>query len=165
MSQWGYDVFSGLHLPPSATPSTPAASREDMSHAVKHELRQIVVDCVFDKADHALAVASGPSMWRNVFQQQFGVFWEGNRGQADTVADALFRTIREIWDHRYPGEDPGKFLDAIHIPSPLSEREQQREIDDAWVLEIASDEHSMAKHYEGSARVRTGAYLGGKQTS
>ncbi len=56
--------------------------------------------------------------------------------------------------------DPaGAFLDAVHIPKPLSDKEQQEEIDNAWELEIAGSEDAMRKFYEGSARVRKGKDL------
>lgn len=159
---WGYDPSSGLHLPPSSRPSTPQASRQEMVAAIKMELRQLVVDATHDQADHALAVAGGPVLWRQVFQKEFGALWTGNRAQADNVADALYRVIVGLWDKRYPGVKAKAFLDAVHIPSPLSEKEWNKEVDDAWELEIGGSEEGLRFNYEGSARVRKGADLGNK---
>lgn len=156
---WGYDRGMGLFLPPTAAPSTPAASRENMAAAVRDDLRQLLVDVCnpMDKVGHALAVAGGGILWRQVFVKEYGALYDGNRAQADHLADVLFTYICWSWRRQYGTEGAGAFLDAVHVPSPRSEKEIEAEIEDAWTVDIASSNEAMEKFYVGSARHRTGA--------
>lgn len=163
MSGWTHDRQTGLVLPASVAPSNPPASRQSVADVVKADIKQLLVDIVHDKPGHAMAVAGGETHWREVFAKEYGAFYNGNRGQCDHLADVLYRFICTAWREKYPHESARAFLDSVHIPKPLSEKEQQEEIDNAWVLEIAGSDDAMHKHYEGSARVRTGKDLGARR--
>ena len=130
--------------------------RRDVGRLVKANVRQVMIDALGDEMGHALVVAHGNFVFRDLFQKEFGAFYHGNRIHCDTIADYVFRFLEVQWRHRHPGVSPKAFLDSINEISPPTERE----IDDAWTVEIASDERSMAKHYEGSARMRKGNDLG-----
>ena len=162
MSQWWQDPHTGLVIPTQGLPTHRPGSREEMADAIKGDFRQLLVDVLHDKPGHAMAVAGGDFHWRAVFGKEYGACFEGNRGQCDTLADVLYRFICTSWRKKYPGESASAFLDAVHIPSPLSEKAQKEEIDNAWVLEIGGTEEGMRKHYEGSARTRKGKDLGSK---
>lgn len=154
--KWARDTISGLILPESTKPSTQAGSKESVAELMKDDLRQLLIDIVHDKVGHAMAVAGGESNWRDVFGKEYGACFNGNRAQCDTLADVLYRFICGSWRTKYPRESASAFLDAVHIPSPLSEATQEQEIEDAWCVDIASSEESMQTHYVGSGRRRTG---------
>lgn len=162
---WVHDGQTGLVLPWSAKPTTKPGSRESMAQLVADDLKQLLVDMFHDKVGHAMAVAGGKFHWRAAFSKEYGACFEGNRGQCDTIADTLYDSLVKVWQNKYKGESAGQFLDAVHIPRPLSEKEWQEEVDNAWELEIAGSEEGMRKFYEGSARVRKGKDLGGKKSN
>lgn len=164
MSTWVRDPATGLALPFHTRPTTRLGSREDMTEVVGDDLKQLLVDILHDKPGHAMAVAGGQFNWRAVFSKEYGACFEGNRAQCDQIADTVFRVIEATWRRKYPSESASAFLDAIHIPSPLSEQEWQNEVDNAWELEIAGSEEAMRQFYEGSARTRKGKDLGAKTT-
>ena len=143
-------------------PST-GISRAAIAAEVRTNIKQLLVDAVHDKVGHAEAVAAGRFTFRDVFNTHMGSYFGKDRSNCDHLADTVFQFIERQWSMKYPGLTPREFLDAVHVPSPLSEQEQQREIEDAWELEIMSDETSMRKHYEGSARTRKGKDLGAKR--
>ena len=153
---WSRDPSSGLVLPASTMPSTRPGSRESAAQLLKDDFKQLLIDILHDKVGHAMAVAGGECHWREVFVKEYGACFNGNRAQADTLADVLFRFIRTSWRTKYPKESASAFLDAVHIAKPLTEQEQEQEIEDAWRVDIASSEESMQKHYVGSGRTRTG---------
>ena len=49
------------------------------------------------------------------------------------------------------------------MPSPLSDKQWQEEVDNAWELEIGGSDDALRKFYEGSARTRKGKDLGAKR--
>ena len=153
---WSRDAATGLVIPASVMPSQPMGSKASVAKLLRDDLNQLLADIGHDKVGHAMAVAGGEVHWRAVFTKEYGGCWNGNRTQCDTAADTLFRVIVGLWRTKYPGESASAFLDAVHIAKPLSEQEQEAEIEDAWKVDIASSEESMQKHYVGSARTRTG---------
>lgn len=130
---------------------------------VKANMRQYLTDTVHDQIAHAEALAGGPFLFRDVFQKCLGAYFLNDRAQCDHLANVTYDILKRIWRDKYPEYSPQTFLDKAHVPSPLSEKEMQEEIDNAWVLEIAGDERALQQHYEGSARVRTGKDLGSKK--
>lgn len=160
---WIQDGATGLVLPLSAKPTTRQGSRESMAQLVADDLKQLLVDMFHDKVGHAMAVAGGKFHWRAAFSKEYGACFEGNRGQCDSIADTLYDSLVKVWENKYKGESVSKFLDAVHIPKPLSDKEWQEEVDAAWEIEIAGSEDAMRKFYEGSARVRKGKDLGAKK--
>lgn len=163
MSQWWQDPHTGLVIPTQGLPTHRQGNREEMADAIKDDFRQLLVDVLHDKPGHAMAVAGGEFHWRGVFAKEYGACFNGNRAQCDHLADVLYRFICTSWRKKYPGESARAFLDAVHIPSPLSEKAQEEEIDNAWELEIAGSEDAMQRFYEGSARSRKGKDLGAKK--
>ena len=153
---WSRDEGTGLVLPESARPSTPSGSRAAVAQQLKDDLTQLLTDVTYDKLGHAMAVAGGAFNWREVFVKEYGACWNGNRAQCDTAADTMFRLLVGIWRRKYPGESAVAFLDAVHVPKELTEREREDEIEDAWEIEIASSQESMERSYVGSARTRKG---------
>lgn len=153
---WSRDASSGLLLPESAMPSTPQGSKESLAQLLKDDLTQLLTDIGHDKLGHAAVVAGGESHWRVLFGREYGACWNGNRAQCDIAANTMYRLIVGLWRTKYPKESASAFLDDVHVPSPLSEQEQEQEIEDAWEVEIASSQESMEKHYVGSARTRKG---------
>ena len=158
--------MSGLLFPGStAAPSSTAleGSPADAVALLKEDVRQLLIDLLHDKVGHAMAVAAGEFEWREIFMKQYGACFLGNTSQCDHLANVLFRFIRTTWRERYHPESATAFLDSVHIPSPLSEREQEREIEDAWEVEIGSSDLAMEQHYVGGARTRKGrdAFLSG----
>lgn len=153
---WARDADTGLVLPESAKPSQPAGSRKAIAQALREDFLQLIADVGHDKLGHAMVVAGGEFHWRACFTKEYGACWNGNRSQCDTAADTLYRVLIGLWRRKYPGESAQSFLDAVHVPKPLSEREQEQEIEDGWRVDIASSEESFSKHYVGSARHRTG---------
>ena len=155
---WGRDPLSGLLLPGSVAPSSTAldGSPADAVALLKEDIRHLLIDLLHDKVGHAMAVAAGESQWRAVFMKQYGACFLGNTGQCDHLANVLFRFIRTTWRERYHPDSATAFLDSVHIPSPLSEAEQEREIEDAWEVEIGSSDLAMQQHYVGAARTRRG---------
>ena len=164
---WTRDDGSGLVLPGYLKPVTQPGSRINVAALVKAEVKQLLLDATTptDRVFHAEIVAAGAFTWRRAFVQQFGAHYEGNRAQADHLADVCYTFISKKWAEMYPDISAGAFLDAVHIASPLSEKEQEREINDAWELEIGGTEDGMKSHYEGSARTRKGDFLGHKTTN
>lgn len=153
---WSRQASSGLLLPESVQPSTPLGSKESIAQLLKDDLMQLLTDIGSDKLGHAMVVAAGQVHWRAVFTKEYGACWNGNRAQCDIAADTMYRVIVGLWRTKYPTESASAFLDAVHVPKDLTEAEREAEIEDAWHLDIASSEESMATHYVGSARTRTG---------
>lgn len=137
-----------------ALPST--GLRQEVAAVVKANVRQILTDAVADKLGHAYAVASGPVSFREVFMKHMGAFWGGHRAEGEDLANVCYEFLKRAWIDQYPNQSASAFLDAAHVPSQQSAAEFEREVDDAWEVEIAGDEASMRQHYEGSARVRKG---------
>jgi hypothetical protein len=164
---WGYDKQTGLTLPAGTRPSSVPGSRANVAQLVKDEIKQLLIDATTptDRVFHAEIVAAGSFTWRRAFAKQFGAFYQGNRSQADHLADVCFTFIAKKWAQMYPDMSAQAFLDAVHVPSPLSEKETEKEINDAWELEIGGTEAGMRQHYDGSARIRKGADLGHKTTN
>lgn len=130
--------------------------RDEVKRTVKSEIRQLLVDVLADKIGHAMAVAAGRTFWRETFVRNMGAFWGNSRGEADHVADVTFQFIERAWADRYKGESAFQFLDSVHVPSEQSKAEFEREVEDAWEVEIAGSQEAMERHYYGSARVRKG---------
>lgn len=160
MADWIRDDQTGLVLPMSQEPTSQQAQ---MATAIGNDLKQLIVDICHDKVDHAFMLASGLEHWRIVFSREYRALWEGNSAQCDNVAETIYHLVKRAWFTMYPHERPNVFLDSVHVASPLSDKEQQKEIDDAWEIEIGSDQRSMEQNYEGSARVRKGPWLGSRR--
>ena len=126
-------------------------------------IRQLLIDAVHDKVGHAEAVAAGRFTFREVFTRHMGGYFGNDRENCYHLADVVFQFIERQWSMKYPEMTPRQFLNAVHVPSPLSEKEHEREIDDAWEIEIAGSEEAMRKHYHGSARIRKGKDLGARR--
>lgn len=146
--------MDGILLTDAPTPTVNL--REETANIVKANIRQLLVDVLSEKVGHAMAVAAGATFWRETFVRNMGAFWGNNRGEADNVADSVFRFLETAWRKQYPDQNATAFLDAVHVPSPESEHERERAIEDAWEVEIAGSEEAMERHYHGSARVRKG---------
>ena len=131
--------------------------RAQVKDEVSGNVRQMLVDAVHDELGHAYAVASGLHHFRGAFQRGMGCFFDGNRAQADNLADVCFQFLETQWRKRHPGVSAVAFLDAVHVPSPESAAEVEKAIEDAWEVSIASSDASMERHYVGGARVRKGA--------
>lgn len=138
-----------------ALPST--GLRQEVAMVVKANIRQILTDAVADKVGHAYAVASGPVNFRAVFMKCLGSFWNGHKAEGDNLADVCYEFLKRAWIDQYNGQSASDFLDSVHVPSEQSAAEREREIDDAWEVEIAGSDEAMAQHYYGSARIRKGA--------
>lgn len=139
-------------------------SRADMRLAVKQNVRQILIDALHDPMGHALAVAHGQFFWRTLIARELGGYFQGNMAQIDHIADVMYRFLEKQWldvmaRSGRPGVTPTQFLDAINEISEPTDKE----IDEAWELEIAGSEDAMRQMYEGSARTRTGSDLGIKK--
>lgn len=158
MSSGPIDLSMGVPLPSEGL-------HQAVAFDVKLEMRQLIIECISDKVGHAWTVASGPVCWRDLVMKEFGPMFGNNRVFCHEFANTSFECIRRAWIDKYGrGYTPGEFLDAVHIPKPLSAKEQEAEIDDAWEIEIGSDQRSMEANYEGSARVRKGPWLGERPT-
>lgn len=144
-----------------ALPST--GLRQDLALEVKVNMRQYLVDTVFDRVAHAEAIAAGPFVFRDIFMKCLGAYFGNSRGNCDHLANITFDILKRIWRDKYPQQSPQSFLDTVHIASPLSEKQMEQEIDDAWEVEIAGSEEGLRAHYDGSARVRKGKDLGAKR--
>ncbi len=147
-------VVGGMHLPSTGLKAAVGAQ-------IKAHLRQILVDAVHEQADHALAIAHGRQLWKDAFTKDFGAYFGNDRfasGNMDRLAETSYALLCKVWDQRYPGVKPKAYLDALSPISPPTEQE----IEDAWELEIGSDDKFMRQTYEGSCRTRKGANLGMK---
>ena len=151
-------------------PGSGSGLRDETAALLQLEMRQYLLDTINDRFDHAQAVAQGEHTFRVVFIRCMGFMFGNNRTNADHVADVLFAGLKRAWVDRYQdrhspdydGLGPEKFLDAVHIETPKSAAEIEREIDDAWVLDIEGSDEALRMHYEGEARHRTGSYLGAR---
>ena len=136
--------------------------RESVNVEVKAEIRQMLTDILYDRVIHAEVVAAGPAAFREVFVRNMGGFFGKDRTSADHLANTVYQFAQAKWHERYPDMSATDFLDGVHVPSLQSAADCEREIDEAWTVEIAGDDRAMAQGYEGGARVRTGKYLGAK---
>ena len=148
---------------PIITPGGPAMDlsaigglRAELRAVVHANLRQILVDALYDRVGHAYAVASGKVHFRDAFNKAMGAFFEGNRAQSDYLSDVAFQFLETQWRLKYPGQSATAFLDQVHIESPLSAREEEEQIEDAWEVTIGSSDRAMDRHYVGGQRVRKG---------
>ena len=148
--------MDGIHLTDAPSLGAGKGLREEVRDIVRANVRQILIDCLADKLGHAYAVASGKTHFREVFVREMGAHWGNNRGDADHVADTCFQFIEKAWRDKYPGLSAFAFLDAVHVESPQSQAAFEREVEDAWEVEIAGSQEAMERHYVGSARVRKG---------
>jgi len=139
-----------------------AGKRDAVNAEVKLEIRQMLTDILHDRVTHAEVVAAGRTMFRDLFVRNMGGFFGKDRGPADHLANVVWQFAQAKWHERYPETSATAFLNGVHVPSPPSDAEIQQEIDEAMEVEILSDERVMTEHYEGSARVRKGKYLGAK---
>ena len=130
--------------------------KHEVGRAVKAEIRQMLVDIEGDKVGHAEAVARGPFYFREAFTKHMAPAWGMHKGQCGHLADVCYQFMQARWREKYPGESTAWFLDKVHVPSPQSEAEFEREVEDAWRLDIASTDEGMQHYYRGDARVRTG---------
>lgn len=106
-----------------------------------------------DQLLHAEIVAAGKTHFRGPFVREFGSFFDGNRAQADHLADVVWQFFEGQWRTKYPQMSAEYFLDKVEIKTGPTDEE----IENAWELEIGSSENAMRFMYEGSARTRKGA--------
>ena len=139
-----------------------AGKRDAVNAEVKREVTQMLTDILHDRVTHAEVVAAGLTAFRESFQRNMGGFFGNDRARADRLANTVWQFAQAKWHERYPETSATAFLNGVHVPSPLSEAEAQREIDEGMEVEILSDARVMAQHYDGEARVRKGKYLGAK---
>lgn len=130
--------------------------RREVADVVKANIRQLLVDAISDKVGHAMAVAVGQVNWREMFVREMGPFFGNNRAKADDFGNSTYEFLRAKWYEHYGPMTPNYYLDKVHIESPKSEKQEEEEAEDAWEIEIASDEAAMQRHYYGSARKRKG---------
>jgi len=150
-------------IDPHGNPLLPSTGlRPIVSAEVKANMRQFLIDTLHDRVAHAEVVAAGRFEFRGAFTKALGAFFGNHRGQCDHLADVNFTFLEVTWRERYPKVSAREFLNAVHVPSPVSEKDWQKEVDESWELEIAGSEAAMQQHYEGSARVRKGSWLGSK---
>lgn len=126
--------------------------REATALGITRLMHELYAECLSDPVGHALVVGGGIYKFRVAFVRQYGWLFANNRGPADDLANIMFQRVTRAWRRQYPGIRPKTFLDAVEVPTPPT----QAEIDAAWVHEIASSDEAMQRHYEGSARTRTG---------
>ena len=138
---------------------SPTGLQRAVAHRVYAAIRTLMVGVVGDAILHAEVVGAGAFKFRWAFAKDMGPSFRNNRANCDHLADIVFRFFEVQWRQRHPGVTPAMFLNGVQPVTPPTEAE----IDDAWEIEIASDEASMKKHYEGSARTRKGKDLGGKR--
>jgi hypothetical protein len=141
-----------------STGELPGGLRGDVAALVKLNLRQLLTDMLSNEELHAECVGAGPFRFRQAFNKDMGAFYGNNRSGCDDLANSVYREISAQWDKRHPGVDAKQWLDRYAPPSPLTEKE----IDEAWELEIGSSDSAMKDMYEGSCRIRKGADLGTK---
>ena len=152
--------MSDLHV---ISPSE-AHLRDDLRELLVINNRQLIADAAADTDEStvmlAYILASGRAHWRQRYMREFGFAFVGNVLGCHHLADRMFACFEEIWHKKHGETLPKTVLDRYPgAPSPPTEQE----IEDAWELEIMSDERNMAQNYEGSARVRKGAWLGSRQ--
>lgn len=134
--------------------------RGEVASLVKREVRRLIFDALNDQLFHAEIVAAGRFTFRGAFTKQMGAAFAKQRGPCDDLADVVYQFLDAKWREKYPDMSAALFLDKVRIIAPPS----QQEIDDAWELEIASDERTLNTYYEGSARVRKGTDFGARST-
>lgn len=134
--------------------------RTDVAAHVKRSVKTLMHMIIEDRIAHAECVAAGRFYFRAAFNKDMGPFFLNNRAGCDSLADITYNFFDQHWKRLYPGIPADKFLDSIEPVSAPTERE----IDEAWELEIGSSESAMRGLYEGSARVRKGADLGIRQS-
>lgn len=133
--------------------------RAAVSDGLKANVRAFMQQVLTDEAMHAEIVGAGQYRFREVFTRMMGAFFAKNRAGCDELANTVFRFCEEMWRERHPNVAANQWLDGYAPPSPLTEKE----IDDAWEIEIASSDDAMSKMYEGSARTRKGGDLGSRR--
>jgi hypothetical protein len=89
-------------------------------------------DVLGDDRLHALVLGGGRSAYINVFMREF----RSQRGVDREMAEMLFQVYLEEWKKKHGKLHPKKYLDALDIPTPPTEKE----IEDAWVHESASSD-------------------------
>ena len=150
-------MAGGVILRPNAQPLLPSTNlRRQVAEIVKANIRQLLTDILADKLGHAMAVAAGRTHFREIFTRTMGAYWGNSRGDADHMANVVYDCVERAWKDAYQDQSAFAFLDAVHVPSPQSEAEIEREVEEAWEVEIAGSEEAMNRHYVGSARVRKG---------
>ena len=135
--------------------------RSAVKAGVTSSVRDLMHWGIENEVRHANIVAAGAYDFRRWFTKDMHIGGERSRLPLHDLANVTFRFFDQLWKRTHPGVTAAQFLDAVHIASPPT----TREINDAWTLEIGSDEQAMAKNYEGSARTRKGADLGAKRPS
>ena len=130
--------------------------KHEVGRAVKSEIRQMLVDIEGDKVGHAEAVARGRFYFRQAFTKHMAPAWGMDKGQCDHLADVCYQYIEARWREKYATERPSWFLDKVDVPSPETEAEFEKAVEDAWEVSIESTDEGMSHFYHGSARVRRG---------
>ena len=150
-------MAGGVILRPNAQPLLPSTNlRRQVAEIVKANIRQLLTDILADQLGHAMAVAAGRTHFREIFTRTMGAYWGNSRGDADHMANVVYDCVERAWKDAYQNQSAFAFLDAVHVPSPESDTERERAIEDAWEVEIASSEAVLNRYYRGSARVRKG---------
>jgi hypothetical protein len=141
-----------IHLP------NELAMKHELAGLIKTAVKTVIRVALQDQKTHAEFVARGRFHFRQQFTKEIGIFFDGNRSQADDLANHVYGFLQDAWTRRYPDMTPGYVLDKHEEVSPPTEAE----IDDAWELEIGSSDEALRLFYDGSARTRSGSDLGSR---
>lgn len=135
------------------------ASELQAKQQVSAILRHLLTQYVHDELALAGLIADGKGKWRGEILRELRGIVRGNEASLDGLIESSWRFLNASFERRNPNLDlsAGTLLDAV-VPPPSAPT--QKEIDEAWTLDIASSDEAMREHYEGSARTRTGSDLG-----
>ena len=136
------------------------AMQADAAAFLKKSVRKLLLDVLLDRIHHAEIVAAGVFRFRTEFIKDIGPVFGNKRAPADELANRVFTFFRVQWREKYPSVTPEMFLNRVNPVSPPTEKE----IEDAWEVEIGSSDKAMRQLYEGSARHRKGSNLGERTT-
>lgn len=146
-------------------PSGFLTSRQRFAISMKAAKRALLNGVVTDDVALATRLAAGQTEWRHYYMHsdRMGPFYSMHLLEGHHDANHMFNFLKAVWVEKHPEwPNPSVFLDSINVPTPQTQEEIDKEVDDAWEIEIMSDERSMRKNYEGSARHRKGGDLGAK---
>lgn len=114
-------------------------SSKDYKVAMLH-LQRHMESVLEDDQYLALVIGGGRQAYRRVFQREF----HSCTGVDGETAEMFWTLFLQEWNQRHPHTRPKDYLDALDIPTPLTERE----IDEMWVVESASSDDG--KRFFGS---------------
>jgi len=103
-----------------------------------------IAPLIHDPVQRALSLAHGMEHWIKAYQAEFRGF---GKLADERVAISARAGLHALHHRQYPLLSPSEFLDAIEIPSPIS----QADIDKAWVVESASSHDAAKILYPGTS--------------